>query len=397
MVKGYLAEVWSLMKRLIRGEGVVAGVLSGTSGDGIDVGLTRMLVEPGGEGRARVVGCEALAFETLPFPTELRGRVRQALDGEDLGPREIALLGRDLGVLFGSSAAQVASAAGLELDLVGSHGLTLYHHDGAEGTGPASLQVGDGDHVAEAAGCTVVSDFRQRDIAAGGEGAPLSILADDAIFGGTARPTTILNLGGLANLSFLPREGAALAFDTGPAGALLDGLARRLLKEECDWDGRAAARGVLREDWLEGWLDHPFFDHAPPKSTGRDTFGERWLDSLLASAGPGARNEDLLRTAVELVACTVARGIREHLPPSPGRLFVAGGGVHNPILMGALESQLDGQVASSASIGVDPDAREALVFAVLATRTVLGEPVTCPSATGAASGRILGKISQSQR
>lgn len=386
-----------LIESLVSGKSIVAGVLSGTSGDGIDVVLSRMSVESSGTSGVRVTGCEALDFRTLPFSASLAPRVRAALDGEALDPRGVALLSRDLGCAFGAAARQVAEDAGSSLDLVGSHGLTIYHHDGAESSGPASLQVGEGDHVAEAAGCTVVSDFRQRDLAAGGEGAPVSILADDAVFGAVGRPTTILNLGGLANLSWLPAQGEPLAFDTGPAGALLDGLARRLLDLPLDRGGEAARAGQIREEWLATWLAHPFYMQAPPKSTGRDTFGEAWVAGLLEAAGPAAPAADLLRSAVELVARTVALGIRMHLPGPVGPLLVAGGGVHNATLMDALAENLGTHVGSTQLVGVDPDAREALVFAVLAARAVLGEPVTRTAASGARPGRILGKISPTGR
>ncbi|MCB9915865.1 MAG: anhydro-N-acetylmuramic acid kinase [Planctomycetes bacterium] len=266
-------------RRLEEGRAVVAGVLSGTSADGVDVVLARPAV-----GDGHVTAIEALAFETRPFQAELGARVRAALGGAPLDARGVTLLSRDLGRAFGAAARALAEASGLELDLVGSHGQTVWHHDDREPSGPASLQLGDGDWVAEAAGATVVSDFRQRDLAAGGLGAPLSALADDAVFAAAPRPTAVLNLGGVANLSWLPARGEPLAFDTGPAGALLDGLARRLLDAPCDRDGAAALRGRARPELVERWLAHPFFGAPPPKSTGRDTFGAAWLDGLLADA-----------------------------------------------------------------------------------------------------------------
>lgn len=370
----------------------MAGVLSGTSGDGIDVVLARVLWErPAGE-EPIPVGLEPLAFETRPFTGELGPRVRAALDGAPLGPRELALLSRDLGLAFGGAARELARRGGRELALVGSHGLTVYHHDGVAAERGASLQLGDGDHVAEAAGCAVVSDFRQGDLAAGGEGAPVSVLADDLVFAAAPRPTTILNLGGLANLSWLGEEGALAAFDTGPANCLLDGFARRLLHRDHDEAGEVAAAGQVNPELLERWLEHPFLRRRGPRSTGRDTFGEAWVQGLLAGAGPGVTPGDLLATAVELVAVAVVRGLEE-LPGRPERLWVAGGGVHNLALMGALERRAGLPVASSAGLGVDPDAREALVFAALAVRCVLGQGVTRATATGARSGRPLGKIS----
>jgi len=384
-----------LGRKLGEGRLLVAGTLSGTSGDGIDVVVTELDVEGELHG-GRVVAVRGRVFETLPFPCELAPRVRGALDGEALGPAEIAQLGRDLGTAFGRAARRVAEAAGLELDLLGSHGLTVFHHDGAPPGDRASLQLGEGDHAAEAAGCPVVSDFRQADLAAGGEGAPVSVLADDLVFAEAPRPAAILNLGGIANLSWLPAGGEPLAFDSGPANCLLDGLARERLGADCDRDGRAAARGRARPELLAAWLDHPFFCAPHPKSTGRDTFGPGWLRRLLAGAGGEVATEDLLATAVELVAETVSRAVAA-LPEAPRVLWVAGGGVHNPALMGALARRVGCELRSAAEAGVDPDAREALVFAVLAGRCVLGEPVTRQAATGARPGRVLGKISPGPR
>ena len=375
-----------LADRLSRGEAVVAGVLSGTSADGIDVALSRFAA-PGGTLALE----ETLAFAIEPFPPALARRLRALLDGAAPSLRELALLQRDLGTAFGRAARNLAERTGLDLDLVGSHGQTVWHHDGAERSGPATLQLGDGDFVAESAGCAVVSDFRQRDVAAGGEGAPLSAYGDDLLFARAPRPLCLLNLGGMGNLSWLDEE-CVLALDTGPAGSLLDGLARRLLDRPFDPGGAHAARGRPDAAFVRAVLDHPFFERPPPRSTGRDSFGERWLDGLLAEA-LGRTSEDLLASAVEAVAQSVAQAIERHLPAAPAPLVVAGGGVHNRTLMDALARCTPAAVVTSATLGVDPDAREALVFAGLAVRHVLGIGVTRPEATGARTGRVLGKLS----
>jgi len=399
----YRPRVRQVVERLETGDALVAGVLCGTSGDGIDVVLARCAARAG-----RLRSVEPLAFETRPFRPELAPRVRAALDGQPLDARATALLSRDLGLAFGRAVRELAAQHDLALDLVGSHGLTVWHHDGTDPAGRATLQLGDGDFVAEAAGCAAVSDFRQRDLAAGGEGAPLSALADDLLFAREPRPLSVLNLGGMANLTWLGRDGEeTLAFDTGPAGSLLDGLARRLFDAPCDRDGASALSGVAVPELVAELARHPFLARRPPKSTGRDTFGEAWVEGVLARArrrldarpedDPRAAARDLMATAVEFVAAAVERGVREHLPAPPARLLVAGGGVHNRALMAALERRLACPVVSSAAAGVDPDAREALVFAVLAARCALGEPSTRPAATGAAPGRAPGKISPPAR
>lgn len=393
----------SLTRKLEEGGAVVGGVLSGTSGDGIDVALCRFATRRGASGY-RLWSVECSAFRTSPFPRGLDRRVRAALDGDPLGARELALLSRDLGRAFGAAARALALEAGLELDLVGSHGLTVWHHDGRESEGRASLQLGEGDHVAEEAGCAVVSDFRQRDLAAGGEGAPISALADDLLFAREPRPLAVLNLGGMSNLSWLGRAADdLLSFDCGPAGSLLDGLARRLLDRPYDAGGERACAGRADERLVQELLEHPFFRTPIPRSTGRDTFGEAWVDEVVERAQnsgtlrAGGDPADLFASAAAFVAEAVARSLRDGGVELPGRLLVAGGGVHHRRLQEELGARLGVEVFPTSVAGIDPDAREALVFATLAARCVLGEAVTRSSATGASPGRVLGKISPPAR
>ena len=244
----------------------------------------------------------------------------------------------------------------------------------------------------------VVSDFRQRDIAAGGEGAPISALADDAIFASVPRPCAILNLGGLANLTILREAGETLSFDTGPANSLLDGLARRFLGRAFDSDGAAAASGHAHEKLVVELLAHPFLQQQPPKSTGRDTFGEAYVSEVIARArelcvlSNDAAAQDLLASAADFVA----RSVVDSLGRFGGGvqwLVLCGGGAQHARVVDTLALYSRAPVVSSSDFGVDPDAREALVFAVLGARFILGHPVTRPSATGARAGRVLGKFS----
>lgn len=377
-----LSRLW---RRLERGEALVAGVLSGTSADGIDVALLRF---------ARSGAPTALAFATTSFPEPLARTLRAALDGAALDARRVALLGRDLGRAFGAAARGLAEREGLELDLVGSHGQTVYHHDGSEPEGPASLQLGDGDFVAHAARALTVSDFRAADLAAGGEGAPISALLDAELFPALARPAAILNLGGFANVTFLPRQGPPLAFDVGPANALLDGLARARLGQPFDRDGAAAAAGRADERLLAELLGHPFFDRRPPRSTGRDTFGAPYVAAVLAQAGTrGLATADLLATAVALVATSVAQALERWLPERPLELVLCGGGAYHRTLASELARASGLPTRSSAAHGLAPEAREATFFAHLAVRHVLARPSTEPGATGARRGGVLGKLS----
>jgi anhydro-N-acetylmuramic acid kinase len=380
-----MPDLLDLRERLRTGRAVVAGVLSGTSGDGIDVALLRTRIQ-----RAP----DVLAFRTLPFPPDVAPRVRAALDGVALDARAIALLDRDLGRAFGAAARALAGEHGLELELVGSHGQTVWHHDGAEPSGAATLQLGDGDEVAHAAGAWTVADFRRADVAAGGGGAPLTALVEAELFPAEPRPLCVLNLGGIANLTLLGADGRLAATDAGPAGALLDGLARRLLDRPFDAGGEVAARGVPDRGLVDELARHPFFARPAPKSTGRDTFGERWIDDLLRRAGRMSAPA-VLASAVELVARGVALGLGALLAPGdprPARMLVAGGGVHHAPLTAAVARRAGLAVAPTSAAGIDPDAREAIAFALLAARAVRGVPSTDPGATGARRGAILGKI-----
>jgi anhydro-N-acetylmuramic acid kinase len=377
-----LTRLWA---RLARHEACVAGVLSGTSADGIDVALLRF-----GASGAPV----PLAFATLPFAPELARELRAVLDGAPRGPRELALLTRDLGRAFGNATRAVAEREHLALDLVGSHGQTVYHHDGREPSGPATLQLGDGDFVAATAGALTASDFRMADLAAGGEGAPLSGLLDSVLFPALPRPAAILNLGGMGNVTLLSPAGGPLAFDTGPANALLDGLARELLGRAFDEDGRAARRGRADRRLVDELLAHPFFARRPPKSTGRDTFGAPFVARFIERGRAldlGA--EDLLASATLLVAESVARALADFARPRPERLVLCGGGAFNLALADELARRTGLPCESSARHGVPPEAREAIFFAHLAVRCALGLPSTEPSATGARRGGVLGKLS----
>lgn len=399
----------ALTRRLRSGDAVVAGVLSGTSGDGIDVALCRFpgagsSVHLAGDVGADVGTPVQLAFESRPFEPQLAQRVREALDRGLPDLARTALLSRDLGRAFGAAAREVAREHDLELELVGSHGQTVFHHDGTRTEGAATLQLGDGDFVAQAAGACAASDFRQADIAAGGEGAPLSALADELLFADLPRPSVVLNLGGIANVSFLgapETEGPAgvQAFDTGPAGSLLDGLARRLLDAPFDSGGAVALTGTAHAGLVSEALEHPFIARTPPKSTGRDTFGEDWVDAFVERAGTHGVTgpADLLASAVAFIARHIGDAVTRFGPVGGGWLVVCGGGARNAALMDALARGLPLPVCTGEDFGVDPDAREALVFAVLAARCALGLPSTDPAATGARAGQVLGKLSQVAR
>lgn len=374
----------------------VIGLSSGTSMDGMDA----VLVTVGGRGPQTSV--EILAFETLPYRTDLRKRLLSVAAPGAGTAAEVCRLNAEVGEAAAEAAHAVARRAGVlieEVDLIGSHGQTICHLP--DGEPKASLQIGEAAVVAERTGVTTVSNFRARDLAAGGEGAPLVPYVDWLLFRSDREARAMLNLGGIANVTFLPKSGplsAVRAYDTGPANLVMDGLARALSggQSQCDTDGRLATSGRLVPEILDRCLEHPYFRRSPPKSTGREAFGDPFVDEILlvgrsSDAGPG----DLLATATELTARTVAEAILGHSPGRPpvGRVVVSGGGVHNPALMDRLHERLMPiPVVTLEALGIPPDAKEALAFAVLANESVHGIKANVPGVTGARRSVVLGEV-----
>ncbi len=361
---------------------IVAGVLSGTSLDGIDVALVDV--------RARTR--RVLAFETQPFAPALRARVLAAYPPARLDALEFAALHADIGTAFGAAVCAVAAGNQHELRLVGSHGLTLAHDGGASRT----LQIGDAFRIREATRATVAYDFRSADCAAGGIGAPLVPYLDSLLLADPYVDRVALNLGGIANLSVLRADAApdqVIAFDSGPANLPIDtyvaeksgGAAR------CDRDGALALRGTIARELLEGWLADPYFGAAPPKSAGRESFGAPFIAAHRErlDALPLA---DAVATLTALSVRTVADAVRRYAPPGAA-VVVSGGGVHNPALMAGLRAELPGHaIATTEVFGLDPDAKEAVLFAVLAYELVRGRPANVPKVTGARGPRVLGAL-----
>lgn len=386
-----------LLERSRKPARVVVGLMSGTSADSIDVAVCRLT------GQGAGVGVELLHYREHAHDPEVRRRV---IGLAALDVRGVAELHALIGEAFAAAGLATIREAGLSpegIDLIGSHGQTIYHHSGVAGAIRATLQVGDGDIIAVRTGCPVVSDFRARDVAAGGEGAPLSPIADAVLFGGgrDGRPAprrAILNLGGIANLTVLDDDPARVfGFDTGPANSPLDRLARRLTSGAmtCDRDGRIARSGRVDEALLADLLaNDPFLVRRPPKSTGFEMYGDAFVD--LAATRHGGLDADLMATLVAFVARTVADGIRqcEALGPPIEEVVAAGGGVRNPALMERIAALIAPvPVRRSDELGVPSDAREAMAFAVLADMTLRGSPAMLPPVTGAAAPKLLGKLS----
>ena len=381
-----LARLLELRARPSR---LVIGLLSGTSADGTDAALCEI------HGCGMSTRVRTLSFVTTPFARELRERILR-LSGMDA--LELCDMDMLLGAAFGEAAAAAVHAAGLSLadvHLVGSHGQTAVHRPAAPGRLGATLQIGEAAVVAERTGLPVVSDFRVRDMAAGGQGAPLVPLVDFLLCRQTGVRRALQNIGGIANVTLVgERLEDTVAFDNGPGNMALDAVAQAASGglDAYDAHGARAARGRIDVALLRELHLHPYLALPPPKSTGRELFGREIALPLVARFA--GRLDDLLATLTRFSAEAIARSYRELLPALPDEVYVSGGGALNPTLMRDLgEALAPIPTRTTAAIGIDPKAKEAVAFAVLANETLFGHPGNIPAATGAAGPRVLGKIS----
>lgn len=377
----------------------IVGLMTGTSADAVDA----ILVDFRGHGlEARH---DVLAYRETALPDALRREVLDLADADQWEPERLLRLDAALAECYADATRALIAAAAVEpssVDAIGMHGQTIRHLPrSATGSGALTWQAGSAPILAERTGLTVVSDFRRRDAAAGGEGAPLVPIADWWCFRSATEARVLLNLGGMANVTHLP-AGAALedvrAFDTGPGNAVLDalvsaataGLARH------DDGGRMATQGRVHAGLLSQLLADPFFLLPPPRSTGREHFGERYATRLQGIAEDLQLSlEDTLATATELTAASVADAIERFLRPRGGvdAVYVSGGGVRNTALMLALRRRLERtRVERLDELGVESSSKEALAFALLAHLTLAGEPGNVPGATGASRRVVLGSI-----
>ena len=373
------------------GPRTVVGLMSGTSLDGVDAAVVRL------DGHGRGVRAETLAFVTEPYDDALRDAIRACAEVATSDVRLVSQLHVRLGHRFADAARRVLDAAGVAVpDLVGSHGQTVHHVPVAEDCAGvptrSTLQIGCPAVLAARLGAPVVSDFRAADVALGGQGAPLAPVLDAALFSHAAETRVLLNLGGVANVTVLPAgEAPALAFDTGPANLVADALALRFTGRPVDLGGALAAAGMPDETLLARLLADPFFAAPPPKSTGREHFGAAYVDRFVKH-GP-ASPADLLATAVALTARSVADAVRQFCPGVPARVIASGGGVRNPALMRALAAALAPvPLETTAEYGLDPDAKEAVLFALLAHEWAGGIRTGLPAVTGASQPAFQGSL-----
>ncbi len=359
------------------------GLMSGTSMDGIDAALVSFEPQP-----------RLQATHTRPYPEALRRELLAlARPGENevdrLGAADV-LVGREFAAAANTLLAQARVAAS-RVRAVGSHGQTVRHRPG---TSPAfTLQIGDPNTIAADTGLPVVADFRRKDMALGGQGAPLVPAFHEAVFRTAERDRVVVNIGGIANLTVLPRaaRGVVSGFDTGPGNTLLDTWSRRVLGQPMDRDGALAARGRVVAPLLGRMLADPYFSARPPKSTGPEYFTPAWLDRHLGGAAVEAA--DVQATLVALTARSIADAVRPDAGAGQPEVFVCGGGARNPVLMQALAAELPGcPVARTDALGVEGDWVEAMAFAWLAQRHLARQTGNCPAVTGARRAAVLGGL-----
>lgn len=371
------------------------GLMAGTSLDGIDAALVRI------EGVGDAIRVETLATHYTPYTFDEREGLLRLIQSGSLA--DLCAWDAYLGERFAQAAqAVIQQAAPPQVDFIGSHGQTVWHAPDAQllhTPAPNTLQIGQPDTIAARLGVPVIADFRTRDMAHGGQGAPLVPIVDWLLLRSETEHRAALNLGGMANLTILPAHSppdAIRAFDTGPTNALIDLAVQQGTggTQTYDRDGALATAGTVHPPLL-GWLKaHPYFQQPPPKSTGREVFGEALL-SAIRTQFTDLPLPTLVATLTELTACTIADALRQWvLPTYPvDRLIVSGGGLHNPALTQRLQAHLPDLVfESSAAYGIDPDFKEAIAFALLADRFLQGLPATYPNTTGVRHPTRAGKL-----
>lgn len=384
-----LHTLWEKPSRL------VVGLMSGTSADGVDAVLTRIT------GAGLDTKVEQLGFFFQPFEREARQRILEVAGGSFGGAREVCLLGSYLGMCYAQAVRELLRQTGTDqVDLIGTHGQTVWHcpedtpYLGTTVRG--TLQIGDPSFLAEEFGCPVVSDFRPRDMAAGGLGAPLVPYTEFLLYRRENEDVALQNIGGIGNVTLLP-AGCQLedvtAFDTGPGNMIMDALVSRMTdgKQTYDDGGRLAASGRVIPELLNRLLEDPYLQRKPPKTTGREYYGESFVNSLLSHGNYPM--VDVLATATAFTAQSIALSLRRFAARMPDRLVVGGGGSRNPTLLRFLQEALpECLVQTQEDLGLSSDAKEAVAFAILANEAVFGLCGNVPSVTGAKHPVVMGRI-----
>ncbi len=372
----------------------IVGLMSGTSADAIDAAVCEISGAPP-QLQARIA--HAITF---PYPEGYQQRIVDA--GQAGRVDELCALNFGLGELFAAAALRAIEEGGFttaDIDVIGSHGQTFWHAVDAVGNVSATLQLGEPAVIAERTGVTTISNFRTRDVAVGGQGAPLTGYADWLLLRHPTKWRAVQNIGGIGNVTFLPplSDQASLptAFDTGPGNALIDSAMLLLTDgaQAYDRDGQLARGGKLDEEWLQNLLGHPYYVIKPPKTTGRELFSAKMATELVDEGHTrGLDDASIIATLTALTAQSIADAYEQFAPAHLDEVILSGGGRSNPVIMELLEALIPAQVLSSDQIGVDGDNKEALVFALLAHETWHARAGNLPSLTGASRAVILGDV-----
>lgn len=371
----------------------IAGLMSGTSADGVDAALINV------KGFGMNTHYDLIDFIMLPYPDKVRERIFEAMDLSLSNAGLLCSLNFELGNCFAKAVTELCRHADFsleDLDLIGSHGQTVFHiPERIADYVPSTLQLGEPAVIAFQTQTPVVANFRVMDMAAGGQGAPLIAYIDYLLFGHSGRAAGLLNIGGISNITVLPENGNlenVSAFDTGPGNMIIDGLVQKLYGEHFDQDGRYAKRGRICTSLLNQLLDDPYIRNPPPKTTGREKYGSQFVDQIM-NKGQGLCAEDLIATATRFTVLSIVQNVQSFIQPyeSLQKVMVSGGGSHNPVLMASLKKFLPGvEVTVFESSQFKADAKEAVAFAILANEWMHRIPANVPCATGASHRMVLG-------
>ncbi len=375
---------------------LILGLMSGTSVDGIDAAIVEI------EGAPPHLAVKLRHFTTIPFTPAQREAIFQLFSPETSRVDLICAMNFRMGEWFANAALQAIAQAGLtpaQIDLIGSHGQTIYHQVGEDATIDSTLQIGEAAVITERTGVTTVADFRVADVAAGGQGAPLVSYVDWLLLRHPHQHRAVQNIGGIGNVTYLPAQTSSnspLSFDTGPGNMLIDAAVTYTTRgaQTYDNNGELAACGQVHQDFLAQLMTHPYLQRHPPKTAGREQFGHEFAMSLWARADAiKLQGPSLIATITAFTAASIAQAYHDFLPVFPDEVILAGGGANNPTLVAMLRQQLaPAQVLRSDALGLPADAKEAIAFAVLAYETLHGRPGNLPVFTGARHPAILGNI-----
>lgn len=376
----------------------IIGLMSGTSLDGLDIALCKI------SGTGTQTEVELTNFKTVPYSTEVATRLKTIVSVDDVSLQNVCVINSWLGDYHADLILDALQEWAIEpgrIDCIASHGQTIYHapitHHQENGMPNSTLQIGDGDHIARKTGILTLSDFRQKHTAAGGEGAPMVAVTDAILYTDAKQSRLLLNIGGIANFTYVPaKEKGSEAFttDIGPGNTLIDQSMQALFNQPFDKGGKIAARGTVRPDLLKALLDDPFFDLSMPRTTGPELFNMAWVRQRMEETGiSGVDDEDMVATLTWLSAQTIADAIHDVWEGDQSDVYLSGGGMHNPQLVQWIEQLLEQSTHSFAEIGFDPDAKEAVCFAILANEALSGEAFTINPKQNAGRRANFGKIS----